>query len=86
MGAYGSHCKEQPIISVEIRSQVKLYEIYGGQSDTGENFLRVLQFAPSVRISLIAAPSLIILSLTLHSLDTEGVVRKETKNTAVVFC
>jgi hypothetical protein len=59
-----------PTLATLYRSQFKSYEIYGRQSGTGKEFLRIIWF-PRQTVS----HSLMILSTALINVDTESVVK-----------
>jgi hypothetical protein len=62
-----------------IRSQVSLYGIYGRWSKSEEGFLTALRFPLPILVSQTTPYSVIILPLTLYSLDTATVVKQQTK-------
>jgi hypothetical protein len=67
-----------PKASAHVRSQVRLYEICGGQNGALAGFLLVLQFPMPILIPPIASYSLISLSSrlqSLHILGTDSVVK-----------
>jgi hypothetical protein len=67
-----------PQQAVPVKSQVRSCEICGGQKGTGVGFLRILRFPLPILIPPTAPHSLIILSSTLYSLDTESTVKRPT--------
>lgn len=64
------HVNNASSVAARVRSQARACEVCSGQRGTGAGFLRVLRFLPPIRIPP-TAPFLLILSLTLYSLDTE---------------
>jgi hypothetical protein len=64
--------------AVWVRSHVRSCEISGGQSGTEVGFLRVLRFPLPILIPPTIIPfSVIILSPTLYSLDTDRAVKQQ---------
>jgi hypothetical protein len=61
-----------------VRSQARPGVIYVGRNDTRAGSLRVHWFPPPILIPPTAPYSLIILTPTLYSLDTDSVVKQQT--------
>jgi hypothetical protein len=70
--------------AVWVRSQVRSCEISGGQSGTEVGFLRVLRFPLPIIIPPTIPLSVIILSPTLYSLDTDRVVKQQTSKISLL--
>jgi hypothetical protein len=64
-----------PTTVAQVRSQVRSCGICGGESGTGVGFLQVLQFPLPILIPPVAPHSLIVLSLTLYSPDTDSIIK-----------
>jgi hypothetical protein len=67
-----------PTAAARVRSQVRSCECCGGQSGTMAVFLQVLPFLLPILIPPTAPYSLIFLSSTLCSLDTDSVFKQQT--------
>jgi hypothetical protein len=72
-------CRQLPSAATRVRSQVRSCGIFGGQSGPGARFLQVIRFLLPILIPSTASHSLIILSLTLHNIDTDTAVNNQLK-------
>jgi hypothetical protein len=70
--------RQLPTTAARVRSQIRSCEICGGQSGSGTCFLRVFRFPLPIFIPPTFQYSLIILSSTLYSPDTDSVVKQLT--------
>jgi hypothetical protein len=67
-----------PVAATTIRSDIRPCAICGGRKGNGTGFLPVLRLRLPLIIQPAAPHSLLILSLTLYSHDTDSVVKQPT--------